>query len=791
MTILQRKLWRTIVSTKWPFLALVLVVAVGMATFYGLNNTQINIEESRKQYYRQTGFANHYFEVTGAPDAVCRIIRELPGVASVSGRLVIDVRVLRADQSSTIGRLVGYSFPMSQNVNRLFITEGNLFAAQQANRTEVVLDETFKKSNHLQTGDMLTLLVKNRLHTVRIAGKAESPEFSSIQKGAIFEYVGDSFGIIMLPLDAMQRLMGLSGMVNQILVDFVAGSNIAVVNSRIESVLRPYGLQRSYGRSEHPAEKGMQEKLDGLRTSTYILPSVFFVVGLSFLYIQLGQLVKAQRSQIGIMKALGYGNSSIMLFYLGYALAIACTGVFIGFIAGTWLSSMFLGIYNAALSIPIKIDRINPGIVVEGALLFCLSAAFSCLLATRKIIAIHPAEAIRPAPPHINGTMFLEHVPMLWQRLSSSWKMSLRVIQRNRIRFAVTAFGIAAAIALLIIGRSFLDSKNFVLFQYYHQQNAFTHTIRFDSPVKLNDIASWRGWHFVRHIEPALQLAGNLSRSDAPDTISEILTGINLSTLKGPLNEMGERFTPPQEGIIISQRVAERLHLRKGDTVVVSFPAESKLTSRTALKVMGVCPQYVGSESYMSLEQANRLLHDASVVNVVFMETVNDSSGLLREQLKKIPKVSSLIDTDLQEAQAQKSVSGLIYFALIITALAVIMGGALIFNTSVVNFNERIKEVATLRVIGYTQTKISLIFLHELGLALIFGALAGLPGGIYIAKVYIHTVNTEFFHYQPVTSGFTITASLLTATVVGLLGHLVAMNRLGRLDLVETLKEKS
>ena len=791
MRTLQRKLWRTILSTKWPFLALVAVVAVGMTTFYGLNNTLINIEQSKKLYYRQTGFADYYFELTGAPAAICRHIGTLAGVAQVSGRLDMDVKVLKGNQGITTGRITGYSLPMPDNLNRLYVTKGDLFSTWRSTIPEALIDKRFAVSNGFHPGGVMSVLAKDHWQELKIAGIATSPEFSSIQKGEIYEYVGDSFGIIMLSSDDAGRIMGMPGVINRIMVNFTPGSREAVVAGQIENMLRPYGLQKSYPRREHHAEKSLQEKLDGLKTSTYILPSIFFLVGLTFLYIQLGQLVKNQRTQIGIMKALGYHNEALILLYLGYALAIALAGTLIGFVAGTWLSSFVLGIYNSALGIPVRVDRINPVIVAGGAAMFSLSALLSCLLVARKIVGICPAEAIRPAPPSSNVKVFLENYPPLWQRLSGGWKMSLRVIQRNRIRFAVTSFGIAASIALLVIGRSFLDSKDYLLDQFYHRQNEFSHTIRFSSPVKSADMASWLEWPGINRLEPALQLAGNLSKPDNPVTVSEIITGVAETSLKGPLNDQGKRVNPPGEGIIVSQRVAERLKLQPGDSVIVTFPENSKLKSGACLKVTGICPQYVGSESFMSLSQANRLAGEKDAINLAFVRVDKGGEPLIREKLKKVSKALSFISADLQEGQANNSVSGMVYFALIITGLAIIMGFALIFNTSVINFSERVKEIATLRVVGHTRSRISLLFLNELGLALICGAVVGLPAGITLARIYIRTVNTEFFHYTPVTTVVTLSSSVLAALLFALTGHSVAMRRLARLDLVETLKEKN
>ena len=332
MGVLTRKLWRNIISTRGQFLAVTAVVAIGIALYIAMTTAYANLERAQQDFYRQDNFADYYFQAVRAPEEIVNQISALPGVTAATGRIQQDVPVIKDDGSRADARLTSFPLPMDNAVNLLTVLSGRLFEKYpQGGRVEVLLDPQYAAANHLAPGDTVNIVAGGKEVPLTVVGTATSPEFVYPMKDAasLIPEPKD-FGVFMIPTNQAQDLLGLSGQINQVVVRLAPGTDQEQIAAQIESILEPYGNLASYPRKQQLSHAVLQGKIDGIKTMSTFLPVIFLGIAALVQFVMIGRMINAQRTQIGVMKALGYGDLQIMLHYAGYALLMGVLGAGIG-----------------------------------------------------------------------------------------------------------------------------------------------------------------------------------------------------------------------------------------------------------------------------------------------------------------------------------------------------------------------------------------------------------------------------------------------------------------------------
>ncbi len=508
MGVLTRKLWRNIVSTRGQFLAVAAVMALGVAFYVSMTTAYANLERAQQDFYQQDNFADYYFQAVQAPESITRQIALVPGVIAATGRIQEDVPVIKADGSRADARLTSFPLPMTGAVNRLSLLSGRLFDEYpQGGRVEVLLDPGYAAANHLAPGDTVNIIAAGREIPLTVVGTATSPEFVYPIKDAA-SLLPDPlhFGIFMIPTNQAQDILGLDGQINQVVVRLAPGADQEEIAARIESVLQPYGNLASYPRSQQSSNSVLQSKIDSIRTLANFLPAVFLGIAALIQFIMLGRMIRAQRTQIGVMKALGYGDLQIMLHYTGYALLIGLLGAVLGIGLGLAMASAVSAIYAQYFNLPQAIGGFNSARIIDGFILSLGVAAAAGLWAARGAAAIRPAESLQAEAPLSARRVALEAWPWLWNRLDAAWRISLRTVNRNRVRAAVTLLGVIFAVSLIVVSFFAKDTIEYLFTQYFNQDLNYDYLVTFTRPVRQEELLNISRIGGVYRVEPVFNL---------------------------------------------------------------------------------------------------------------------------------------------------------------------------------------------------------------------------------------------------------------------------------------------
>ncbi|RJX21248.1 MAG: FtsX-like permease family protein [Ammonifex sp.] len=786
MNVLTVKLWRTIRHTKGQFLAVAVVVMVAVCVDIALSTGYYNLDRSQKSFYKENNFADYYFNVVRAPEQVSDKIESIPGVTKATGRIQKDVRFLKENGQRVTVRLIGCPLPAEKEVNRPYLLQGRFFEEYpRSGGVEVLVDPKFAEANGLSFNRSVNVIAGGKIVPLTVVGAAVSPESVFIIKEGTLMNDPKTFGIIMLPRKQAEQIFNMSGQINQVVVTLAPGADEKKVAEKVKAILEPYGNLNSYPRKNQLSHMVVEAELRKLGFLSHFVPGIFLGVAAMIQFVTSRRIIKAQRIQIGVMKALGYDNRIIMFHYTVYSLAVAVLGALLGTLTGLPYASFIYQVYSRLIfNLPITCGGLYGKAILHAYTISFVVSLVSGFVASRSVTAINPAESMRPEPPGITGRIILDYWTWLWRRLGATWKMSMRSIFRKWKRFGVTLMGVIFAVGLLVVALSFNDSI-YYLKHIYSERRHYDYLVRFNSPVKDCELLNISRLDGVIKTEPVLEIPVKMHLNGR--TESDFLNGLPLAqTLKDVTTETGRFLQIPEDGILINPRTAMQLGARVGDTVEV----ETLLGNfkRTGLKIVGIQGEMVGSGSYIAIEQANRILREKGVVSGAMLKVDPGKAGQVEKELGKMTEVSSISNPEKELHTLDMVLNVMTFIVVIWTIFALLLGFAVVYNSSVVNFAERKRELASLRVVGYTIREVSGLLLKENFLHSVLGVTIGLPFGRLLVEWYSRSIDANFFTLTAVVYPRSYLFAAAGGILFTMVTHLFAVQWIKRLNLVNTLE---
>jgi len=789
MSTLSRKLLRTINSTRGQFVALVVIVTLGVLIYIGMNTAYYNLERSQQQFYSDYRFADYFFQVVKAPESVIARIELIPGVVKATGRIQQDVALLKENNERATARLTGYPLPMEKEVNQLHLLSGRMFGQESSHSVEVLVDPQYAAANQLANGQVIQIIADGKKADLIVNGIATSPEFVYPMRDASSMFPEPQrFAIIMLSQRNIQQILGMPGQINQVVIDLAPGADETLIKTQIEEILKPYGNLASYARKDQISHAYLDVELEGLRINSRFLPLLFFLIAAGIQFVILTRMIRSQRMSIGVLKAIGYSNLQIVWHYTSYAILVSLVGAVFGTLAGMGMAKVMSDVYALFFNLPQTIGGLNVQVVIQGFLISSMVGAASGLFASRSVLRITPAEAMRPEPPVSGRRIVLENLPFIWKRLGSSWRMSLRSILRNRARFAVTVLGVMSSVVLLVFASFTNDAIDYLLSQSFKQVNHYDYIVRFTAPIKYSEIMDWNRWDSVQKQEPMLEIPVKIHAHGR--TEDELLTGINpAGSLKQVYDINSRQLQIPEEGILLSSPVANKLGLKTGDIVKVETAMGLGASRTEDLKIAAIYDPMMGA-SYISYDTANQLLGESQVITAVMLKMDAPEVPAVEARLQEMPKVSSVMSPAREQESFLQLLDTMLYFILVMIMFAGLLGLAIVYNTATMTFQERRRELASLRVMGYSHAEVARLLSQETWIQAVIGIALGLPAGKLMGAVYMSSVSTDLFSFPAIIYPRTYFIAALAAIIFVWIGQQLAVRRVKNIDMVEALKNR-
>jgi putative ABC transport system permease protein len=501
----------------------------------------------------------------------------------------------------------------------------------------------------------------------------------------------------------------------------------------------------------------------------------------------LSRHVATQRESIAALKALGYSDVRIGAHYLAFVSVIVVIGVALGIAVGWWLGRGMTGLYTDFFHFPRLEFRVQPWVPLLGAAISFLAAVGGALNAVRQVAALAPAEAMRPPSPAQFQRTLLERIGMeRW--LTPAARMVVRTLERRPFRAAFTSFGIACSVAIIISGTFWRDVVDYMI------DVQFNAIEREDASVVLTDPREARVRHEIEGLPGVTQVEGArevpVRLHAGHRTYRTGIIGLSQhATLRRLLDENLTEIPLPREGLLLTDRLAERLDLRPGDFVRVESLEGTRVTRDVV--VAGVVADVFGMLGYMEINALNRLMGEGPSVSSIAVSVAPDQADTVYAQLKERPRVATVtVKASALKTFEETSARNIIFFTGVITIFAAAIAIGVVYNSARIALAERAWELASLRVLGFTRGEVSLFLLGELAIELIAAVPLGLALGYGLAAMMIELMHDETFAMPLIIAPRTYAFAALAIVVAGIGSALVVRHRVDHLDLVAVLKTR-
>lgn len=786
---LDRKLLRDMRSSGLLLVSIVGIVAVGTALFVAMGSAHRNLTEAKRLYYRNGQIADFWISLNRAPLSEIERLRELPGVTDLRPRIqyYTTIDLPRSDRPTT-GMILSLPDRRQPTINDIDIRAGSYFTDRR--RNEVILNDAFAREHGLHPGEWMSVVLNNRRERLFIVGTAISCEFVYLVAPGSFVPDRRNFGVLYLKHSFAEEACGYSGAANEVVgrLSPDAQGRVDEILEQAEAKLEEYGVFSTTPLADQLSNHMLSEEIEGLRTFGFVIPVIFLTVVAVVLNVLMRRLVDHQRTTTGTLKALGYSDAAIFFHFLKFSLLVGLVGGIVGCALGYWLADAMTAMYRQFFEFPSLITRFYFDIHVLTILIALAFAAAGGIRGSRVALRLKPAEAMRPKPPPTGGAVFLERLTWFWQRLSTSWRMVLRQVFRNRLRTLAGVFvsTLGAAIVVMIFTMA-VSVQRLVDFQFHW-------TYRSDIEITLRDEMGWdalleaRRMPGVRLAEPVFDVGCTFRHAGLEKKAG--ITGIlRDASLTVPRDRQGRRVPLPSSGLLMSRTLAEMLHLKPGD--VVEFqPVKGRQDVHRA-RVAALVDGYLGTVVYADLGYLNRLLGEERSINRIQLATNGDarSQRALYRELKQLATVEGVSARADMIANLNDTILKNMWVFL---GIEVFFGGLLFFgnilNASIVSLAERQRELATLRVLGYGPWEIGSLLLRESLIVTLAGTLLGIPLGYMLSVYVISSYGTEMFRMPLVFTPMVVVQTVLCAVAFTLAAHVLVQWTIHRMDWLEAVK---
>lgn len=764
--------------------AIALVIACGVASFVSMRAMYLSLLRSQADYYTQHRFADVFVELKRAPDWVAERIRQIPGVAQAETRVVMDVTVdVPGLQEPAVGRMISIPARQAQGLNALFLRQGRYLSPTGGN--EVIASEAFADANKLELGSELRAVINGRWQKLRIVGIALSPEYIyEIRGGGSLFPDNKRFGVLWMSAETLEPALNMKGAFNSIAVSLLPGANEEDVISQMDRELDSYGTLGAYGRSDQVSHRFISDEISQNRITATVIPAIFLAVAALLVHLSFTRLVNTQRSEIAVIKAFGFSNWQVGAHYVEFSLLVAIAGYLLGCGVGWYFGIKLATLYAEFYRFPILVYRPELHIFFLAALITFVTAIAGAIGAVARAVSFPPAEAMRPEAPSRFRPMIIDKLNMPF--ISPALRMILRNLERRPLRALASAFAISCSVMIIVVEFGLFDALNRMM------EVQFRDIQREDIAVTLNEVHSARTQFELARLPGVIRSEEFRAvpvrlRFQHRSRKTSILGLRENSELHLIVDDHGNQLSLPLEGIVLSSTLAGLLGVVPGDRLSVEV-LEGKRPVRSIV-VAATVDELLGTNAYMNLYALNRLMHEDHSISGSLMQVDAGKQEQLYQRLKQLPAVAAVSIKAAAVNSFKETISRSMTLSigtLIIFASVIAVG--MIYNGARITLSERSRELATLRILGFTRREITFILLGEQALLTMVALPFGFVAGYALCAILAIRLQTELYRMplvvQPASYGLAFLIVLFAAIASGTL----VSRRVASLDIVSVLK---
>ncbi len=762
---LTKKLLRDMRENAMQFLAMILLCFLGTWVFSGLDGTWRLMNLTVETYFEECTLADFWVNAPSLSRLDLERIAHMEGVDLVQPRtsLTVDVEELGDNVEAALEIYEGDFL-----INKPWLCAGK--ALKPGDTRGCLMEEQFAAAHGLVPGDCVTLTIAGqRLHFI-IRGTVLSAEYTITSK----EFTPDPehYGFIILSHAAVPSLPYTNA-----LVKLEPGADADAAEAALGKAV-PSALIVSS--ASHKNISVARSYADMFRGMTYVFPVLAFSVAALIAVSTLKRMIDKERLEIGTLKALGYNEHQIRGHYLWYALLPSLAGSVIGLYVGWYTLPDILWammVHNSRYPYMLR-----PPVSLTSYAMTVLSVALSvliCMLTLRSSLSEQTAELLRPKPPQSGARILLERFPFLWRRFSFNSKMIVRNLLRNKGRTVILLVGVICCNMLIIATFGLQESITFFMRQYYGGTLAYE--LRADlKSGQTGTLESYRRRLNAETLEGIMEQrvtlhGGHANRACLLTVLSEDQTLVHLAA--------DQTVLPlPEEGAVISRKLAKVMGVNVGDSVDMLLVGE---TEPLRIQIHGFAETNSGQGLFMSKTAWEKCRKGDFAVTSLLIRNPDTLCLHRLDEMDEVDKIRYL------EEQFE---DGMTLLDATATAFSILSGAALglafviCYNMGLMNFTERVRDYATLKVLGYHLREIRSLMLRESSLTAGLGVLLGIAPGIALVGIILRTCEFESMVFVSFVSFKSVLLASVITFVFSVFVEWLLTRKVRSIDMVEALK---
>lgn len=840
MKFLIKRSFRSIKSNFSQFLSIVLIIGVGTTVFMGMLTTITSLNSFLNEYYTSHNIADAWIYVPMLTEDEVHIIQLDNPELVIEGRRHIDL------EQAISGHTVTYRLLERTAINTVELQEGN----NKIDDDSVLIDASFADRNNLNIGDNIEISLNGYTQKLEIKGTFEGPEFAYKSKD-YSDLASDKagFGILLVTDHFLQNILQHSDLylenlaklntsfseaevqiqtnLDQIETQLAQAQSLPTVQAQViktqlnlakdklliaqvdlesQKAEAIQSLEASTTRIPELLVTGSNadiEKLDQSLSDNdqviktiyqkdfpnyalvfnillpitimgLLFPFMFFAVSAIIILITMTKTVQNDRMQIAIFKAMGLSNKTIALTYLWQAWWSVWAGLIPFAILGSILiPKAIIPVFETRFCFPTIPVTYQPLFFLGAFAVAMLFASNATLLALRPILKESPASGMRPKQPKKTSHSFVEKIPSLWKKLPYTIKLILRNVQVSKVKMLFSSIGIIGAVALLTMGLSFRNAAGIMIFNSVNTY-AFDYSIKLENDISFDDVNLP---NFIEHTEAFSQSTGTLNEDNV--ILSFYQAHTSLYDFK---DKQGNALDLNSDEVWITSLLADVHHLSVGDTIEVSVNDISY-----NFKIAAITNQYMGKDIIMSLDHAQALGLEFSHDRFV-LKSVNGEREAEVATLRSSNQIKSVDAKSHFEDNANEMLGMLMRIVYIILLGSIILSITVIYNLASINIFERRREIATLRVLGYSLQDVGHLIYTENYMLWGLGVFGGIPLGIGLFKLIAYLESTSEFVLNSTPDPKILLLAIVLSFFFTFMTNRILKRKLKKIELVESLK---
>lgn len=570
-----------------------------------------------------------------------------------------------------------------------------------------------------------------------------------------------------------------------------AEEDIAGNKDKLKDIKKPdfYVL----GRSQNIGYEGYRQDSNRIDNIGKAFPLIFFLVAALVSLTTMTRMVQENRIEIGTFKALGYSRKAIISHYLIYSLLASLIGSLVGISFGFRLfPPLIITAYGSLYAIPKAITPFNVVLAVEASIIAIFFTTIAAVASTMEELREVPASLMRPKPPKAGKLILLERVTFIWNRLKFTRKVTARNIFRYKQRLFMTVIGIAACTGLMITGFGLKSGIKGAV------EKQFSQIYKFDMQVNLKDEINSVKKEKIKssakedsNIKSVLFTYSknvtvknkSLSNMDAYIVVPENKDDINKYI---SLSRNNKDLKLSDDGVIVTQKLLKLTGKKVGDTLDITVDGKTVKS-----QISGVTEHYIQHYIYMSPKYYEKISNEKVKFNSFYgllkstsTNSQNDTSKIL-SKIKEVGSVSFKNNVQFDSNKSMKSINSVV---LILIAAAGVLAFVVIYNLTNININERRRELATIKLLGFYNNELAAYIYRENIILTAIGSVVGIFFGIFIQNFVVVTAETDVMMFLRTINPIYFVYSILLTMVFSIIVNLAMYNRFDKIDMVESLK---